>query len=85
MEDECKTAAEMYACGKEKEPAIVDAIFDSAKGNGTVVIFELNYKIKRGRNWCSFFSVCSTRAVRPRSSPLRFGGKTRLRRECLIN
>jgi len=37
MDDECTTAAEMYACGKEKEPAIVDAIFGSSKGNATVV------------------------------------------------
>jgi len=39
MEDECKTAAEIYACGKEKEPAIVNAIFGSSKGNGTIVLF----------------------------------------------
>jgi len=37
MDDGCTTAAEMYACGKEKEPAIVDAILGSSKGNATVV------------------------------------------------
>jgi len=45
-DDECKTAAEIYACSKEKEPAIVDAIFDSSKGNSTVVNISSLIKMK---------------------------------------
>lgn len=36
-DDDCVTAGDIYSCGKEKEPAIVDAIFNTEKGNGTMV------------------------------------------------
>lgn len=36
-DDECVTAAEIYSCGREKEPNIVDSIFNTEKGNATVV------------------------------------------------
>jgi hypothetical protein len=36
-DDECVTASEIYSCGREKEPSIVDVIFNSEKGNATVV------------------------------------------------
>jgi hypothetical protein len=36
-DDECVTAAETYSCGREKEPGIVDVIFNSEKGNATIV------------------------------------------------
>jgi hypothetical protein len=38
-DDECVTAAEIYSCGRQKEPTVVDAIFSTEKGNGTVVWF----------------------------------------------
>jgi hypothetical protein len=37
-DDECVTAAETYSCGRKKEPGIVDIIFNSEKGNTTIVI-----------------------------------------------
>jgi hypothetical protein len=36
-DDECVTAAETYSCGREKEPSIVNVIFNTEKGNATVV------------------------------------------------
>ena len=36
-DDECVTASEIYSCGREKEPSIVNVIFNSEKGNATVV------------------------------------------------
>jgi len=36
-DDECVTAAEMYSCGREKEPGLVDIMLNSEKGNATVV------------------------------------------------
>jgi len=36
-DDECVTASEIYSCGREKEPTIVNAIFNTEKGNATVV------------------------------------------------
>jgi hypothetical protein len=36
-DDECVTASEMYSCGREKEPGLVDAMFNSEKGNATIV------------------------------------------------
>jgi hypothetical protein len=48
-DDDCVTAGEIYSCGKEKEPAIVNAIFNAEKGNTTVVcnintVFDFSYK-----------------------------------------
>jgi hypothetical protein len=40
-DDECVTAGEIYACGRQKEPTIVDAIFSTEKGNATVVWFQM--------------------------------------------
>jgi hypothetical protein len=37
LDDECDTAAEIYSCGRQKEPLIVDAIISTNKGNGSVV------------------------------------------------
>jgi hypothetical protein len=37
FDDECVTASEMYSCGREKEPGLVDIMFNSGKGNATVV------------------------------------------------
>ena len=37
FDDECVTASEMYSCGREKEPGLVNAIFNSEKGNATMV------------------------------------------------
>jgi hypothetical protein len=37
FDDECVTAAEMYSCGREKEPGLVDIMVNSEKGNATVV------------------------------------------------
>jgi hypothetical protein len=37
LDDECDTAAEIYSCGRQKEPLIVDAIISTGKGNGSVV------------------------------------------------
>jgi hypothetical protein len=37
--DECVTAGEIYSCGKDKEPTIVNAIFNAEKGNTTMVDF----------------------------------------------
>jgi hypothetical protein len=36
-DDECVTASEMYSCGREKEPGLVDIMFNSGKGNATLV------------------------------------------------
>ena len=36
-DDECVTASEIYSCGREKEPGLVDAMFNSEKGNATLV------------------------------------------------
>jgi hypothetical protein len=36
-DDECVTASEVYSCGREREPIIVNAILNSEKGNATVV------------------------------------------------
>jgi hypothetical protein len=36
-DDECVTASEIYSCGREKEPSIVNVIFNSEKGNATLV------------------------------------------------
>jgi hypothetical protein len=36
-DDECVTASEMYSCGREKEPGLVDIMFKSGKGNATLV------------------------------------------------
>jgi hypothetical protein len=36
-DDECVTASEIYSCGREKEPGIVDVIFNTEKGNSTIV------------------------------------------------
>jgi hypothetical protein len=36
-DDECVTASEIYSCGRDKEPGIVDVIFNTEKGNTTVV------------------------------------------------
>jgi hypothetical protein len=36
-DDECVTAAETYSCGRDKEPGILDVIFNTEKGNATVV------------------------------------------------
>lgn len=38
-DDECVTAAEVYSCGRQKEPLIVDAIFNTEKGNSTIVCY----------------------------------------------
>jgi hypothetical protein len=58
-DDECVTAAETYSCGREKEPGIVDAIFNTEKGNATMVQNPLDYcsGIK------SFILVQSTNSV----------------------
>jgi hypothetical protein len=37
FDDECVTAAEVYACGREKEPGLVDIMFNAEKGNATIV------------------------------------------------
>jgi hypothetical protein len=37
-DDECVTASEIYSCGRDKEPGIVDVIFNTEKGNTTVVM-----------------------------------------------
>jgi hypothetical protein len=37
FDDECVTASEMYSCGREKEPGLVDIMFNSEKGNATFV------------------------------------------------
>jgi hypothetical protein len=37
-DDECVTASEIYSCGREKDPGVVDAIFNAEKGNATVVL-----------------------------------------------
>jgi hypothetical protein len=37
FDDGCITAAEVYSCGKQKEPTIVNAIFTKSKGNFTNV------------------------------------------------
>jgi len=42
-DDECVTAAETYSCGREKEPGIVDLIFNTEKGNATIVRIALVY------------------------------------------
>jgi hypothetical protein len=42
-DDECVTAAETYSCGREKEPGIVDLIFNTEKGNATIVQNALLY------------------------------------------
>jgi hypothetical protein len=36
-DDECVTASEIYSCGREKEPDYVNSIFNTEKGNTTVV------------------------------------------------
>ena len=36
-DDDCVTASETYSCGREKEPGIVDVIFNTEKGNSTFV------------------------------------------------
>jgi hypothetical protein len=36
-DDECVTAAEMYACGKEKSPAVVGSLLTAKTGNLTYV------------------------------------------------
>lgn len=43
QEDDCDTAGEIYACGRQKEPIIVDAIISSEKGNSTIV-WKLKFK-----------------------------------------
>jgi hypothetical protein len=35
-DDECVTASETYSCGRQKEPGIVDVIFNTEKGNATI-------------------------------------------------
>jgi len=52
MDDECATASEIYSCGKEKEPVIVDAMLGISKGNSTVVSFV-------GNMICKKLNVCS--------------------------
>ena len=42
-DDECVTASEMYSCGREKEPGLVDIMFNAGKGNATLV-GEVNYR-----------------------------------------
>jgi len=41
----------MYACGKEKEPAIVQAVFTAEKGNNTVVVYD---RVNKFANTFSF-------------------------------
>jgi hypothetical protein len=36
-DDKCVTAAETYSCGREKEPGIVNLIFNTEKSNSTIV------------------------------------------------
>jgi hypothetical protein len=37
FDDECVTASEMYACGREREPGLVDFMFNSKKVVTSVV------------------------------------------------
>jgi len=47
-DDECDTAGEIYSCGRQKEPTMVDAIFNAEKGNATIVWLrpEFLYELK---------------------------------------
>jgi hypothetical protein len=45
--DECVTAAEVYSCGKQKEPTIVNAIFTESTGNGTYVREQKNSMVMK--------------------------------------
>jgi hypothetical protein len=36
-DDECVTAAEIYACGKEKSPSVVSSLLTAKTGNITYV------------------------------------------------
>jgi hypothetical protein len=58
-DDECVTASEMYSCGREKEPTIVNAIFNTEKGNATVVcaiIVKRHPKLTKISKTSSFFA-----------------------------
>jgi hypothetical protein len=63
-EDECVTASEIYSCGREKEPNLVNAILTSEKGNATVVCnikkkcYQSNFTIKTSLNIRSMTHQC---------------------------
>jgi hypothetical protein len=67
-DDECVTAGDIYSCGRQKEPMLVDAIFNVEQGNNTFVglnsIFEyfvlLNLVIK---STCHLLCAWNTGAV----------------------
>jgi hypothetical protein len=62
-DDECVTASEIYSCGRDREPGIVDAIFNSEKGNATVVS-----KLKIVCSCLSMGNIFNFHTVRPSDS-----------------
>jgi hypothetical protein len=67
-DDECVTAGEIYSCGRQKEPTVVDAIFSTEKGNATVVCFQMVSLDALSLN--SQLTVLTTRSLHRISTPL---------------
>jgi hypothetical protein len=60
-DDECKTATEIYACGKDSSPSITSQIVTAKTGNTTIVKF--GHFLMSSLSHCLFFTVRPTCSV----------------------
>jgi hypothetical protein len=73
--DECVTAAEVYSCGKQKEPTIVNTIFTESKGNNTIVRY--SYIDIHSRGEIVLIFILTSTLLRPLASQIHVFANTK--------